>query len=247
MRENEGTFARAAGQLPLASSGCCAKLEAVGRPHWYPNARISAMTSLGLIDRPAVVRRGQRLTWATIAYNSLEAVLSIGAGLVAGSVALVGFGFDSLIELTSSLAGLWRLRSDAGHDARVRSERLALRIIGICFLLLAGYVLVDAALTLIARETPRQSPLGLVIAGGSLVVMPLLARARRRVAAQLASTALRAEARQTEICTYLSAILLGGLGLNALLGWWWADPLAALVMVPLIGKEGLEAVRGRSV
>jgi len=205
------------------------------------------MSSLSLMDRPAVVRRGQRLTWATIVYNSLEAVLSIGAGLVAGSVALVGFGFDSLIELTSSLAGLWRLRSDAAPAARFRSERLALRIIGICFLLLAGYVLVDGALTLIAREAPRQSPLGLVIAAASLVVMPLLARAKRRVAAQLASTALTAEARQTEICTYLSAILLGGLGLNALFGWWWADPVAALVMVPLIGREGLEALRGRSV
>jgi len=204
------------------------------------------MTNLSLMDRPGVVRRGQRLTRATIAYNSLEAVLSIGAGLVAGSVALVGFGFDSLIELTSSLAGLWRLRSDAAPAARFRSERLALRIIGICFLLLAGYILVDAAFTLIAGQAPRESPLGLFIAAGSLVVMPLLARAKRRVAAQLASTALTAEARQTEICTYLSAILLGGLGLNALFGWWWADPVAALVMVPLIGREGLEALRGRS-
>jgi divalent metal cation (Fe/Co/Zn/Cd) transporter len=174
------------------------------------------LANLSRLDRPAVVRRGQRLTWATIAYNSLEAVLSIGAGLAAGSIALVGFGFDGLIESTSSIAGLWRLRSDAASATRLRSERLALRIIGICFLLLAAYILFDGAFTLIAGEAPRESPLGIGIAAGSLVVMPLLACARRRVAAQLASTALTAEARQTEICTYLSAILLEGPGLNAL-------------------------------
>jgi divalent metal cation (Fe/Co/Zn/Cd) transporter len=205
------------------------------------------MTTIGLLDRRAIVRRGQRLTWATIGYNSLEAILAIGAGFVAGSVALVGFGFDSVIELGSSVAGLWRLRADATPVRRAQAERLALLVIGIAFLLLAAYVLVDAGRTLLARTPPDESLLGLLLAAASLIIMPLLARAKRQVAAQLASRALTAEARQTQICTYLSAILLGGLGLNAAFGWWWADPIAALLMVPLIGWEGLEAVRGRTV
>lgn len=204
------------------------------------------MTTVDVLDRRAVVRRGERLTWATIGYNSLEAVLAIGAGLAAGSVALVGFGFDSVIELSSSVAGLWRLHADAAPDSRARAERRALRLIGCAFLLLAAYVLLDAIRTLLTRTPPDESPLGLLIAAGSLIVMPLLARAKRRVAAQLASQALTAEARQTQLCTYLSAILLGGLGLNAAFGWWWADPVAALMMIPVIAWEGLEAVRGRT-
>ena len=205
------------------------------------------MTTIAVLDRRAVVRRGRQLTWATIGYNCLEAILAIGAGVVAGSVALVGFGFDSVIEVGSSLAGLWRLRSDATPDSRLQAERLALRMIGIAFLVLAAFVLVDAGRTLLTRTPPHESRLGLLIAAGSLVVMPVLARAKRRVAAKLASQALTAEARQTQVCTYLSAILLGGLGLNAAFGWWWADPIAALLMVPLIGWEGVEAVRGRTV
>jgi len=205
------------------------------------------MTASAILDRQAVVRRGRRLTWATIAYNSLEAVLAIGAGLIAGSVALVGFGVDSVIELSSSAAGLWRLHSDESVADRERSERHALLAIGTCFLLLAVYVLADAVGTLVARERPEESLVGIVIATGSLLVMPLLARAKRRVAAQLTSRALTAEARQTEICWYLSLILLAGLGLNAVWGWWWADPVAGLALVPLIAYEGIEAVRGRTV
>lgn len=198
-------------------------------------------------SRIAVVRRGRRLTWATIAYNSLEAIVSLAAGLLAGSVALVGFGFDSLIELLSSVAGLWRLRHDAEPATRELAERRALRIIGVCFLLLAAYVLYESVRTLMARDEPEESLPGIVIAAGSLVVMPFLARAKRQVAAQLGSAALTAEARQTEICWYLSAILLAGLLLNATLGWWWADPVAALAMVPLIAYEGREALHGRTV
>ena len=192
------------------------------------------------------MRRGQRLAVATIAYNSLEAVLSVGAGLFAGSIALVGFGLDSVLEVTSSLAGVWRLRADTTHAERERSERLALRVIGTCFVLLAAYVFVDALRALLLRKEPSDSPLGIAVAAGSLVVMPLLARAKRRVAAQLGSRALTAEARQTEICTYLSAILLAGLSLNAAFGWWWADPVAGLAMVPLIAWEGVEGLRGHS-
>jgi divalent metal cation (Fe/Co/Zn/Cd) transporter len=194
--------------------------------------------------RQSLVRRGTRLTWATLGYNSLEAVLSVGAGIAAGSVALIGFGVDSVIELSSSTAALWRLRSDAAPVDRERAERQAHRFIGVCFLLLAAYVLVDALQTLFTRAAPAESPLGIAIAIGSLIVMPLLARAKRRVAAALESGALRAEARQTELCTWLSAILLAGLLFNATVGWWWADPVAALAMVPLIGREGIEALSG---
>lgn len=202
--------------------------------------------SVTVLDRAAVVRRGKWLTWATIAYNGVEAVLSIGAGILAGSIALVGFGLDSIIELTSSGAGLWRLRADAAPAARARAERLTLRTIGVCFLLLAAYVLVDAVVALSTRQAPEGSPLGIVVAIASVVTMPLLARAKRRVAAQLSSRALTAEARQTQLCMYLSAILLAGLVLNAVLGWWWADPVAALVMVPIMIWEGVQAVRGRT-
>jgi divalent metal cation (Fe/Co/Zn/Cd) transporter len=203
------------------------------------------MTEL-VLTRQSVVRRGTLLAWATIAYNSLEALLAIGAGLLAGSVALVGFGLDSVLEVSSSVAGVIRLRADASPERRVRAEWFALRAIGVCFLVLAAYVLWDAATALLRRQAPDESLFGIVIAVGSLIVMPLLARAKRRVAAQLGSRALTAEARQTELCTYLSAILLLGLVLNAALGWWWADPVAALAMVPIIAWEGLEAVRGRT-
>jgi divalent metal cation (Fe/Co/Zn/Cd) transporter len=199
------------------------------------------------LTRAVAVRRGTWLTWATIAYNCLEAVLAIGAGIVAGSIALVGFGLDSVVEVSSSVAGLWRLRADAAPADRARAEQLALRVIGVSFLVLAAYVCWDASLALWRREAPSESLLGIALACGSLIVMPLLARAKRRVAAQLSSRALTAEAKQTELCTYLSAILLAGLLLNAALGWWWADPVAALVMVPIIGWEGAQAVRGRTV
>lgn len=198
-------------------------------------------------ERQRVVRRGQWLTWATLLYNSLEAVLSIGAGVVAGSVALVGFGIDSIIEVTASGAGLWRLHADIDPLRRARIEWQTIRVIGLCFLALAAYVSYDAVQTLLTRHAPDASLLGMVIAAASLIVMPALARAKRRVAFMLASGALAAEAKQTQICAYLSAILLAGLVLNATVGWWWADPAAALAMVPLIAWEGVQALRGRTV
>jgi divalent metal cation (Fe/Co/Zn/Cd) transporter len=192
------------------------------------------------------VERGLRLEYATIAYNSLEGVIAIISGLLAGSIALVGFGVDSAIEVTSGLGLVWRLHSDVHPARRERAERLSLRVVGICFLALAVYVAVDALSALIRSEAPDESIPGIALASASLVVMPLLARAKRRVAARIGSAALTADAKQTELCTYLSAILLGGLLLNALLGWWWADPVAALVMVPIIAREGMEALRGRT-
>jgi len=196
-------------------------------------------------DRARLVRRGLWLNYATLVYNSLEAVIAIGAGLVAGSIALVGFGVDSVIELTASGAAIWRLHTDRDAAARERSERVTLWVVGVCFLALALYVAVDATESLLTREPPGESVVGIALAAVSLVVMPLLARAKRRVALAIRSGALVAETRQTMICTYLSAILLVGLLLNSALGWWWADPVAALGMVPLIAHEGVEALRGR--
>jgi divalent metal cation (Fe/Co/Zn/Cd) transporter len=202
-------------------------------------------TLLGGVERETMVRRGQRLSWLTLGYNSLEGFLAIGAGVVAGSIALVGFGFDSVIEVSASLAALWRLNADVDPVARERAERLTLKIVGILFLALAVYVTWDALSALLKREAPEESTLGIIIAVASLIVMPLLARAKRKVATGLGSRALRSEAQQTQLCTYLSAILLGGLTLNALFGWWWADPTAALIMVPIIAKEGIEALNRR--
>lgn len=197
-------------------------------------------------DRERAVRRGRWLTWTTLLYNVAESVISLVAGVLAGSVALIGFGLDSVIEVSASGAAIWRLKHDADPHRRERAERTALRSIGWSFLALAAWVAFDAVRALVAAEPPDESPLGIAIAALSLVVMPALARAKRKVAATLSSSALTAEARQTDICFYLSALLLAGLALNAWLGWWWADPAAALAMVPLIAYEGLEAVKGRT-
>lgn len=188
----------------------------------------------------AVTRRGRNLEYITIGWNSLEAIAAIGAGLFAASIALVSFGFDSVIESLSGAVVLWRLFAG---DVR---EKLALRLVGGSFLLLAVYVGYDAIKALILREPPDASYPGIAIAALSLVVMPLLAKAKRDVAASLNSQAMLADSRQTDICAYLSAILLGGLGLNALFGCWWADPVAALVMLPIILKEGIGALRGET-
>lgn len=192
-------------------------------------------------ERGAATRRGRVLAWLTVAWNAVEAAVSIGAGALAGSTALVGFGVDSLIEGSSGAVMLWRF---AGGREREDRERLALRLVGVSFLLLAAYLLFEAVRSLVEGERPDASVAGIAIAALSLVVMPLLARAKRRVAAALGSRAQHADSRQTDLCAYLSAILLAGLGLNALLGWWWADPVASLVMVPIIAREGVEAVQG---
>jgi divalent metal cation (Fe/Co/Zn/Cd) transporter len=192
---------------------------------------------------PDAVTGGRRLEYLTLAWNSLEAAAAIVAGLIAGSIALVGFGLDSVIECFSGGVLLWRLR--AGEEGE-RRERLALRLVGVSFLVLATYVAYEAIRSLARHEIPEKSWFGVAVAMASLIVMPLLARAKRRVASQLNSGALHADSRQTDICAYLSAILLGGLLLNALLHWWWADPVAGLVMVLIIGREGVEALRGKT-
>jgi divalent metal cation (Fe/Co/Zn/Cd) transporter len=184
------------------------------------------------------------LNFLTIGYNTLEAAVALIAGSVAGSVALVGFGIDSIIEVSASIAAQWRLRADVDEHRRERTEHITVRIIGWSFLALAAYVLVDSSTTLWQRERPERSTVGVVILTLSVIVMPVLARAKRKVAHALDSRALEADAVQTSLCAYLSAIALAGVALNALLGWWWADPVAALLMVPIIAKEGVEGLRG---
>jgi len=192
------------------------------------------------VPRLALVRRGLWLNYLTIGYNTIEAVVSLVAGLVAGSVALIGFGVDSAIEVTASVAAQWRLRSDRDSARRERVEWLTRRVIGGSFLALSAYVAVDSVITLWQREAPEPSVVGLGILVLSAFVMPVLARAKRRVAVALGSRALEAEATQTSICAYLSVIALAGVALNTFAGLWWADPVAALAMVPIIAKEGLE-------
>ncbi len=189
------------------------------------------------------LRRGRRLEYLTLAWNAVEAVVAVGSGLLAGSTALIGFGVDSIIESLSGAVLLWRLQE--GQDGRDR-EDMALRLVGVSFLALAAWVGWDAVTSLLNGEAPNESLVGIVLAALSLVVMPLLARAKRHVAGNLGSSALHADSRQTDLCAYLSGILLVGLGLNAVAGWWWADPVAALVMVPIIGREGINALRGET-
>ena len=194
-------------------------------------------------NRDSHVRRGRLLEYFTLAWNMLEAVIAIGSGIVAGSISLVGFGVDSVIECMSGGVLLWRLREGEHGESR---EKIALKFVGVSFLLLAAYVAFEAVKSLIYREVPTASYIGIAIAALSLVVMPLLAHEKRKVAANLNSRAMKADSRQTDLCAYLSAILLGGLILNAVVGWWWADPIAGLIMVPIIAKEGIGSLRGKA-
>lgn len=204
------------------------------------------MAKTAVMDRATILRRGRRLEYFTIGWNSLEGVVAVVAGAVAGSISLVGFGVDSFIEVTSGAALLWRMAVDADLDKRERNERRALRVVGLCFLGLAAYITFESITDLLHRKAPEHSVPGIILACVSLAVMPLLSRAKRSVGRALGSAAMRADARQTQFCTYLSAILLAGLVLNALLGLWWADPLAALIMAPLIAKEGIEGLQGKN-
>ena len=198
------------------------------------------------IERGAIAKRGKRLEYFTIAWNCLEGLVGVTAGVRAGSVSLMGFGMDSLIEVTSGATLLWRMSVDADVEKREQNEKLSLRIVGSCFLALAAYITYEAASELLGKTAPVHSVPGIVLASVSLVVMPILSRAKKQIGYALGSVAMNADARQTDFCVYLSAILLVGLLLNAGLGWWWADPSAALVMSPIIAKEGIEGVRGHA-
>jgi divalent metal cation (Fe/Co/Zn/Cd) transporter len=199
-----------------------------------------------VLHRQAVALRGKRLEYFTIAWNSLEGLVAVVAGAVAGSISLVGFGIDSFIEVTSGAVLLWRMAVDADVRKRERNEKLSLRIVGACFLALAVYVGYESVSDLASRKAPEHSIPGIILACVSLVVMPVLSRAKKRVASDLRSSAMHADAKQTDFCVYLSVILLIGLLLNATLGWWWADPLAGLIMVPIIAKEGFDGMMART-
>jgi divalent metal cation (Fe/Co/Zn/Cd) transporter len=190
-------------------------------------------------DGSTLLRRGLRLEYLTIGWNLVEAFVGVGFGIAAGSIALVGFGFDSLIEVFAATVVVWELRR-AGKDR----ERLALRLIAFSFFTLSAYVLVESVRDLAIRAEPRESVPGLVLAALSLIVMPLLASAKRRTGQAMSSATLVADAAETLLCAVLSLILLGGLLLNAVAGWWWADPLAAIGIAVLALREGVEAWRG---
>ncbi len=191
--------------------------------------------------RRAVLRRRIRLlVWAIIAYNVVEALIALSAGMRASSTALVGFGLDSVIEVAAAAAVAWQF---AAEDPE-RRERAALRFIAVSFFALAAYITVESVLALAGVDEARPSPVGIALAAASLAVMPLLAWAQIRTGREMGSTSVVAEAKQTLLCSYLSAVLLVGLGLNALFGWSWADSVAALVIAGFAVREGLEAWRG---
>jgi divalent metal cation (Fe/Co/Zn/Cd) transporter len=188
-------------------------------------------------DPEVLRRRGFRLEYLTIGWNTIEAVVAILSGVAAGSIALVGFGLDSVVEVFAACVVVWELRGGADEDR----EHLALRLIALSFFALAAYVGFEAVRDLIVRAEPAESLPGIVLAGLSILVMPSLGLAKRRTGRKLGSPTLIADSAETLLCSYLSAVLLVGLVLNALVGWWWADPLAGLAIVAFAIKEGLEA------
>jgi cation diffusion facilitator family transporter len=198
-----------------------------------------------MADRSSLLERALWLERLTISWNVAEALIAIGAGWLAGSIALVGFGLDSVIETIAAAALYRRLRAEqrgASEEEAEAHERRALWIVGVTFLLLSAYIAFEAVSTLWTTKPPEASSLGIVLASVSLVVMPVLALAKHRTGKALDSRALVADAKETFVCSYLSLALLAGLGLNALFGWWWADPIAALAMLPFVLHEGWEAI-----
>ncbi|MFC1724336.1 cation diffusion facilitator family transporter [candidate division KSB1 bacterium] len=196
-------------------------------------------------SRKSDIKRGILLEWFTIGWNFLEAFIAIIAGVIAGSIALVGFGIDSVIEFIAGITLLWRLYIELkGKDAESfeKIEKRAVLIVGITFFMLAAYVLFEAVSILWKKDIPDESTIGIILSIASLIVMPILAYGKIRVAKRIGSRALEADAKETIACSYLSFTLLLGLGLNSWVGWWWADPVAALLMIPWLIKEGFELV-----
>ena len=187
-------------------------------------------------------RKALYLEYFTVGWNVVEGVIAVGAGLLAGSIALVGFGIDSYLEVASAIVLIWRLRKQDDEDEEAAAEKRAIFFVGITFLALALYVSYESTKKLWFHEQPAESCVGMLLAFVSLIVMPVLAWQKKKVAAALQSRALAADAVETLACSYLSLTLLLGLGLNAVLGWWWADPLAALLMVFFLIREGWEAI-----
>jgi divalent metal cation (Fe/Co/Zn/Cd) transporter len=199
------------------------------------------------MSRDRAVRRARGLNRLTIGYNVVEMVVALSAGVVAGSISLIGFGLDSGVEVSTSLVLAWRLSREGRDGCRQGDDRRATRLIALCFAALAVWVGYEAIGQLVEQEAPAASPVGMVIAALSLVLMPILARAKRRLGAPLGSQAVVAEARQTELCAWLSGVVLVGLTANAWLGWWWADPVAALGVAVIAGLEGWRSWRAESL
>ena len=195
-------------------------------------------------ERESLVRRAKLLAWLGVGWHGIEAAVAVGAGVVAGSIALVGFGADSLVESFAGLALLWRF--GANRASSELAERRAQRIIGASFYVIAAYVGIEAVRTLLGGNHPDASYVGIGLAAVTLTAMPPLAAAKARVGEKLGSSATKSEGRQNLLCAYLSAALLVGLGANAILGWWWADPLAALLIAAVAVNEGREAWAGEA-
>jgi divalent metal cation (Fe/Co/Zn/Cd) transporter len=194
--------------------------------------------------RDALVRRARGLAWLGMAWHAIEAAVALVAGIAAGSIALVGFGADSVVEAVAGLVLLWRF--GARRSASEHAERRAQQLIGVSFYVLAAYVAVQAVRSLVVGDQPDASTAGIVLAVATLVTMPPLARAKARLADELHSSATRAEGRQNMICAYLAGALLVGLSANAALDWWWADPATALVIAAVAVREGRDAWRGHA-
>jgi divalent metal cation (Fe/Co/Zn/Cd) transporter len=202
----------------------------------------TSVTALAATDRARFGRRAQRLARASVTYNLVEAGVAIAAGIVAGSVALVGFGLDSVVEVSSALVILWQFR----HQRPETRERQALRLIGVSFFALAAYITVESVRSLLGSAEANSSTVGIVLTALSLVVMPFLSWAQRRTGRALGSASVVADSKETMLCTALSGVVLVGLVLNSGLGWWWADPLAALVIAAVAVREGMQAWRGEA-
>ncbi len=194
-------------------------------------------------SRDEALARARLLNRLTVGWNVAEGVVALGAGMAAGSVSLVGFGLDSVIEVCASLILAWRLHQERHGGCMADTDRRATRAIAVSFLALAGYVWVNAVADLLAGSEPEPSVVGIALAAFSLAVMPALARAKRRLAPALGSRAAVSEADQTSLCALLSAVVLVGLALNATVGWWWADPVAALVVGAIAVGEGVRSWR----
>ena len=208
---------------------------------------MSTTTGVAPTERDRALRTARRLNVASLGWNVVEAVVAISAALAAGSLSLLAFGLDSCIEVSGALVLSWRLARERRDGCRQPDDRRATRVLAVSFFALAGYVGVESVLSLVQREEPSVSAVGIVLTSLSLLVMPLLARAKRRLAPVLGSRAQEREAQQTQLCAVLSAVVLVGLGLNAAVGWWWADPAAALVVAGLAAVEGVRSWRATSL
>ena len=208
---------------------------------------MSTTTSVAPAERDRALRTARRLNVATLGWNVVEAVVALSAAIAAGSLSLLAFGLDSCIEVSGALVLSWRLARERRDGCRQPDDRRATRALAICFFALAGYVGVQSVLSLVRGDEPSVSTVGIVLAALSLLVMPLLARAKRRLAPALGSRAQEREAQQTQLCAVLSGVVLVGLGLNAAFGWWWADPAAALLVAGLAAVEGVRSWRATSL